>query len=73
MQISQLLQTPPSLTAEHTNPLLWGSHFQNQWHLVAARNNKNHPDHLKQNFESFSVDWCGCEVPSTPRLFYLSF
>jgi hypothetical protein len=26
-----------------------------------------------QNFESFSIDWCRCEVLSTPHLFSVSF
>jgi hypothetical protein len=26
-----------------------------------------------QNFESFFIDWCRCEFPSTPHLFSLSF
>jgi hypothetical protein len=32
-----------------------------------------HPCHMKQNSEGFSIDWCGCEVLSMPRLFSVSF
>jgi hypothetical protein len=53
--------------------LLWGSHFQNWWHLAEARNNNNRPGHLKQTFECFSIDWCECEVLSTLHLFSVSF
>jgi hypothetical protein len=42
-------------------------------HLAEARNNNNHPGHLKQNFECFSIDWCRCNVRSTPHLFSVSF
>jgi hypothetical protein len=50
-----------------------GNHFQNWWHLAEARNNNNHPGHLKQNFKCFSIDWCRCEARSPPHLFYVSF
>jgi hypothetical protein len=36
--------------------LLWGSHFQNQWHLAAAARNNNFPGHLKEKFESLLTD-----------------
>jgi hypothetical protein len=60
MHVARLLQTLSSLSAE--------------WQLAEARNNNNnHPGHLKQNFECFSIDWCRCEVLSTPHLFSVSF
>jgi hypothetical protein len=58
-----LLHTLSLLTAEHTNSSVVASHFQYLWHLAEAQSNNNHPGHLKQNLKSFSVDWCGCEVP----------
>jgi hypothetical protein len=67
MHVAQLLQTLSSLTAEHTNSSVVG------WHLVEARNNNNHPGHLKQNFQCFSIDCCRCEVLSTLHLFFVSF
>jgi hypothetical protein len=40
-------------------------------HLAEVCNTNNHQGHLKQNSESFSIDWC--EVLSMPNLFSVSF
>jgi hypothetical protein len=54
-------------------PLLWDSHFQNQWHLAEARNNNKYPGHFKLNFKSFPIACYGCEILSTPHLCSVPF
>jgi hypothetical protein len=76
MYVAQLLQTISSLTSLHTDSSVVGKPFAEEWHIAEIRNNNNnnnHSGHLKQNFERFSIDWCGCGVPSTTHLFSLSF
>jgi hypothetical protein len=39
----------------------------------ASRSTYRVPVRCVQNFENFSIDWCRCEVLSTPHLFSVSF
>jgi hypothetical protein len=73
MHVAQLLQTVSSLTAENTNSSVVGHPFSKLVSSSGGAQQQQYPGHWKQNFKYFSIDWCRCEVLSTPHLFFVSF